>query len=386
MAHLLEIQDALNAPGFVTSTALSFNQLKYQLAQKLCISVDSPIFEEHKQHIKDSYAKKFVEFCSALTKAGRASRSKTKARKLGSKESKREECDQSLLAIESEEKVKSEGVESVLPKRGRASNVAEVASSLEHPSKFSRLTVAELKTILTDAGVACCFKKKCEYVAAAEGLEKKENDGEKGTIEIPSSDDGVSAPAALASAKPSIIVISSSDDEEAPVLTVSNRSGGAAIGRRGATASASHRRPTSQIIPSQPSPIVATRGSLLFDPILDSNGAEIEVDEDYRDSHDVLYGRLNIKTVGIQHYRGVIHVQEAVYLLREPSNPYDSNAIRVDNLSRAQIGHIAAKDGTRTISPNSNPICCVTLMPFLTRHCICLGPSHGLYISLQATF
>jgi hypothetical protein len=348
MAHLLEIQDALNAPGFVTSTPLSFNQLKCQLAQKLCISIDSPIFEQHKEYIKDRYAEQFVEICSART---RASRSKTKARK----QSKSEECDQSRLAIESEEKVKSEGVEmavSVLPKRSRASNVAEVASSLEHPSKFSRLTVAELKTMLTDAGVACCFKKKCDYVAAVERLEKKENDGEKGRIEIPSSDDGASAPAALAFAKPPIVVISSSDDEEAPVLIVSTRTGGAAIGSRGAIASAAHRSPISQIIPSQPSPIVAARGSLLFDPILDSNGAEIEVDENYRDSHDVLYGRLSIKTVGIQHYRGVIHVQEAVYLLREPRNPYDSNAIRVDNLSRAQIGHIAAKDGTRTISPN----------------------------------
>ena len=31
---------------------------------------------------------------------------------------------------------------------------------------------------------------------------------------------------------------------------------------------------------------------------------------------------------------------EHVIVRREPSNPYDSNALRVENVQRAQIGHI----------------------------------------------
>jgi hypothetical protein len=116
----------------------------------------------------------------------------------------------------------------------------------------------------------------------------------------------------------------------------------------GSAASSSNRVHLSEPVYKQPSAIVSGRGELMFDPVLDANGAEIEMNEYYRESNDVLYGRLHIKTVGIQHYRGVIHLQEAVFLIREPRNPYDSNAIRVDNLSRVQIGHVAAKDGKQS--------------------------------------
>ena len=53
-----------------------------------------------------------------------------------------------------------------------------------------------------------------------------------------------------------------------------------------------------------------------------------------------LYGTVNSKIVGIQYYTGHASEGEHVSIRREPSNPYDSNAIRVDNVQRAQIGHI----------------------------------------------
>lgn len=37
-------------------------------------------------------------------------------------------------------------------------------------------------------------------------------------------------------------------------------------------------------------------------------------------------------------HRGVAHLGEYVDLIREPRNPYDRNAIRVDNLSSQQVG------------------------------------------------
>ena len=53
-----------------------------------------------------------------------------------------------------------------------------------------------------------------------------------------------------------------------------------------------------------------------------------------------LYGTIDTKIVGIQYYTGHASEGEHVSIRREPSNPYDSNAIRIDNVQRAQIGHI----------------------------------------------
>ena len=53
-----------------------------------------------------------------------------------------------------------------------------------------------------------------------------------------------------------------------------------------------------------------------------------------------LYGTLNTKVVGIQYYTGYATEGEFVIVRREPSNPYDSNAIRVENVQRDQIGHL----------------------------------------------
>ena len=64
------------------------------------------------------------------------------------------------------------------------------------------------------------------------------------------------------------------------------------------------------------------------------------VSQDYLDEHEVCYGTLNVPIVGCQYYQGVLHQGEMASLVREPNNQYDKNAIRVDNLSAAQVGHV----------------------------------------------
>jgi SWI/SNF-related matrix-associated actin-dependent regulator of chromatin subfamily A3 len=49
---------------------------------------------------------------------------------------------------------------------------------------------------------------------------------------------------------------------------------------------------------------------------------------------------LHSLSTGIRYYRGVAHPGEYVTLVREPSNPYDRNAIRVDNMRGEKVGHI----------------------------------------------
>ena len=76
--------------------------------------------------------------------------------------------------------------------------------------------------------------------------------------------------------------------------------------------------------------------------------SEDEADEIIMYSHDGYgsydnlerYGTISTKVVGIQHYDGMANEGEHVILTRQPQNPYDRNAIRVDNLGRQQIGHI----------------------------------------------
>ena len=63
-------------------------------------------------------------------------------------------------------------------------------------------------------------------------------------------------------------------------------------------------------------------------------------DPDNANHNYELYGTLKTKVVGIQYYTGHATVGEYVIVRREPSNPYDSNALRVENVQRTQIGHI----------------------------------------------
>ena len=52
------------------------------------------------------------------------------------------------------------------------------------------------------------------------------------------------------------------------------------------------------------------------------------------------YGTLQAKIVGVRYYQGEATIGEHVIIKREPHNQYDANAIRIDNVQRAQIGHI----------------------------------------------
>ncbi|OAX84217.1 hypothetical protein ACJ72_01403 [Emergomyces africanus] len=63
------------------------------------------------------------------------------------------------------------------------------------------------------------------------------------------------------------------------------------------------------------------------------------VDEDAFSSFQ-LYATLPAKVVGLRYYTGCATVGEYVTIKREPSNSYDPNAIRVDNVMGVQIGHL----------------------------------------------
>ncbi|KAK2613815.1 hypothetical protein N8I77_000697 [Diaporthe amygdali] len=56
-----------------------------------------------------------------------------------------------------------------------------------------------------------------------------------------------------------------------------------------------------------------------------------------------LYGTLDNKIVGCRYYDGIVSPGEVVVLRREPSNPYDANAVRVDNVMGTQVGHLPRK-------------------------------------------
>lgn len=70
-----------------------------------------------------------------------------------------------------------------------------------------------------------------------------------------------------------------------------------------------------------------------------------------------LVDTLQAKIVGIRFYSGQATPGEYVAVRREPSNRYDSNAIRVDNVMGAQIGHIprflASKLASYMVGPSS---------------------------------
>ncbi|KAJ7045638.1 SNF2 family N-terminal domain-containing protein [Mycena alexandri] len=55
---------------------------------------------------------------------------------------------------------------------------------------------------------------------------------------------------------------------------------------------------------------------------------------------DELYVTMNTQVVGVQYYRGMVGAGEEVRLTREPTNPYDRNAIKVENIAVTQVGHI----------------------------------------------
>ena len=70
---------------------------------------------------------------------------------------------------------------------------------------------------------------------------------------------------------------------------------------------------------------------------------EIDLTQDFDDdvyANYQLYGIFPSKIVGLRFYNGTATVGEYVKVRREPGNPYDRNAIRIDNVMNVQIGHI----------------------------------------------
>lgn len=62
--------------------------------------------------------------------------------------------------------------------------------------------------------------------------------------------------------------------------------------------------------------------------------------DDSLSSNSILYGEMPSKIVGVRFYDGYATIGEHVILQRQPTNPYDRNAIRALNVMGAQIGHI----------------------------------------------
>ncbi|KAJ3934005.1 MAG: SNF2 family N-terminal domain-containing protein [Lentinula lateritia] len=85
-----------------------------------------------------------------------------------------------------------------------------------------------------------------------------------------------------------------------------------------------------------------------------SQRAEIDAAEDEpmeEEVQDELIVSLNTQVVGIQYYKGLVGPGEEVILAREPSNRYDRNAIRVDNIGHTQVGHLP-----RTVASKLAPL------------------------------
>ncbi|KAL8696081.1 MAG: hypothetical protein Q9201_007834 [Fulgogasparrea decipioides] len=73
-----------------------------------------------------------------------------------------------------------------------------------------------------------------------------------------------------------------------------------------------------------------------------------EGDDGQEDTEEYeLYGTLRTKIVGVRYYTGYATIGEYVSVRREPSNPYDGNAIRVSNVMRDQIGHLGRREAAK---------------------------------------
>ncbi|KAI0160917.1 SNF2 family N-terminal domain-containing protein [Hypoxylon sp. FL1284] len=112
-------------------------------------------------------------------------------------------------------------------------------------------------------------------------------------------------------------------------------------------ASASHASQSSQSFQSPPP---SSLGHSLQQP-LRTFRIDDDVDgtpapsQDSQDQHDPtssyeLYSTADNKIVGVRYYKGLVNPGEKVLIYREPSNRFDKNAIRVDNVMREQIGHL----------------------------------------------
>jgi SWI/SNF-related matrix-associated actin-dependent regulator of chromatin subfamily A3 len=101
--------------------------------------------------------------------------------------------------------------------------------------------------------------------------------------------------------------------------------------------------------PSESPTLFEQEASLVNPAVVDltqDDQADATVEEE---AHD-LVASCSCTIVGIRYYQGVAHPGEFVDLRREPSNPYDRNAIRVDNMRGEKVGHIK-KEQARILAP-----------------------------------
>ncbi|KAL8736232.1 MAG: hypothetical protein Q9166_000387 [cf. Caloplaca sp. 2 TL-2023] len=93
--------------------------------------------------------------------------------------------------------------------------------------------------------------------------------------------------------------------------------------------------------PTKSQPTQSQRDSWLEEDANDTIMLSQEGDDGAEETEQYeIYGTLHSKIVGIQYYTGCATVGEYVSIRREPTNQFDSNAIRVSNVMRDQIGHI----------------------------------------------
>jgi len=92
---------------------------------------------------------------------------------------------------------------------------------------------------------------------------------------------------------------------------------------------------SSQVRSSQPS---STRNTWVDN---DEGNEVIDLSQDADEGLGwVSVGAINAKIEGVRFYNGYATVNEQVLVKREPGNPYDSNAIRINNVHGTQIGHL----------------------------------------------
>jgi len=77
------------------------------------------------------------------------------------------------------------------------------------------------------------------------------------------------------------------------------------------------------------------------------SSTQLSQQEEEEEEESTLVANLECPIVGIRYYNGVAHPGEFVILVREPHNPYDRNAIRVDNMHGEKVGHIKATSATK---------------------------------------
>ncbi|NWR62839.1 HLTF factor, partial [Bucorvus abyssinicus] len=82
------------------------------------------------------------------------------------------------------------------------------------------------------------------------------------------------------------------------------------------------------------SDIYSSLGLEDFPCVGDTSGTEEDTDS------AILYGTLRGSIVGLRYYTGIVNNNEMVALQREPNNPYDKNAVKVNNVNGDQVGHI----------------------------------------------